>query len=133
MVLRAVAMSTPDADALTQIVALERELHRPRTRRDRSRLVALLHPEFQEVGHSGARYDLEQVIAALVSDRDPPKIEADDIQAQALAADVVLVTYRTRQIVNDRVERQSLRASVWILETGRWQLRYHQGTPSASP
>jgi hypothetical protein len=50
-----------------------------------------------------------------------------DFTVRRLAQDVMLVTYRTT-IQNRAVSR--LRSSIWKLIEGRWQMIFHQGTPS---
>jgi hypothetical protein len=46
--------------------------------------------------------------------------------------EVVLVTYRSvsRDPVSGK-ERHALRSSIWKLIDGRWQMTFHQGTPTA--
>ncbi|BEN88033.1 MULTISPECIES: nuclear transport factor 2 family protein [Serratia] len=56
---------THSAEWLRQVQALEVELHQPTTHCDPKRVAALLHEDFEEIGHSGLRYDKCQTVAAL--------------------------------------------------------------------
>jgi hypothetical protein len=48
-----------------------------------------------------------------------------------LAPGVVLVTYNAvRQDESEEQLAYSLRSSIWRLSEGRWQMIFHQGTPS---
>jgi hypothetical protein len=44
-----------------------------------------------------------------------------------LAPDVVLATYR---VVDETRKQHTLRSSIWKLKDGRWQMVFHQGTPT---
>lgn len=55
-------------DELTHTLrALEEELHRTELRRDSSRLRALLHADFEEIGRSGRRYTRDDMLRELPS------------------------------------------------------------------
>ena len=54
-----------------------------------------------------------------------------DFKALSLARETVLVTYRiTRQALPHEPQNQSLRSSIWQRIDRRWQLVFHQATPS---
>ena len=110
-------------DDLTELVSAELRLLDPQVRASPTEVGALLHPEFCEYGASGAVWDRTQILARLSA--DPHLVgEAHDVRAVQLGRDVILVTYRF-----DQAESSSLRSSVWVRDAGRWQLRFHQGTP----
>jgi glyoxylase I family protein len=82
-------------------------------------LMTLVADDFHEIGRSGRAWTRETIRALLEGPRlDPVSIESFD--ATDLADDVVLVTYRTAAV---------RRSSIWIRREGRWQIRFHQGTP----
>lgn len=103
--------------------AAEEELLTSATRHDAERLAELLHPDFEEVGRSGRRWNREEIIAALLQEPDRPTPRTDEWDVQSVAPDVILVTFR----VEGR-ERASRHASVWVRDEGQPRLRYHQGT-----
>lgn len=110
---------------------LEAELHRPTVRTNLAHLTAVLHSDFEEVGRSGEFYSFETVIDALVNDKSTDEIIADGYVARVLGPDVVLLTYRSAHSLADgTLTRHTLRSSIWMSVDGRWQLRYHQGTPT---
>lgn len=114
-----------DADLL-EVIRREKLLLDPALRVSREEVAALLHPDFVEFGASGRAWDRESIVAALSSD---PAVSGDsaDFRAEALADNVVLLTYRISG------EQGSLRSSVWVLEPSHgWRLRFHQGTGSSS-
>ena len=114
---------TAEPDA-TEVIALELALLRPDRRGDREFLEAVLHPDFTELGASGRHWHRQQLIEALLAEVgvDPP--EVTELAVQPLAADAILLTYRTPS---------ARRSSVWLRTAGRWQLRFHQGTPVNPP
>ncbi|TQJ30625.1 DUF4440 domain-containing protein [Microbacterium sp. SLBN-146] len=103
--------------------AAEEELLTSATRHDAERLAELLHPDFEEVGRSGRRWNRADIIAALLQESDRPTPRTDEWDVQGIAPDVVLATFR----VEGR-ERASWHASIWVLFEGKPRLRYHQGT-----
>lgn len=99
----------------------ERHLLDPAVRADRHALELLLHRDFSEVGQSGKVWSRAAIIEALVA--DPALVgEPKDLVVDELAYGNALVTY---QLAGVR------RSSIWIRENGRWQIRFHQGTPIA--
>lgn len=117
---------------LAVLQELEVELHHPGTRSSRARLEQLLHPEFHEVGRSGRQYDRETVIRFLAGQQGPPPVASDEFSFSPVAPGVALLTYRSAHRREDgSLIDHTLRMSVWVLGSAGWQLRYHQGTPSA--
>lgn len=126
-------MSTHDA-LLPLLQALEVELHHPGVRCNAARLEQLLHPEFHEVGRSGCPYDRATVLRFLSEQETVPDVVSVDFAVEALAPGIALLTYRSaHRDASGVLGRHTLRSSVWMLAADRWQLRYHQGTPAASP
>jgi len=108
--------------ALEHVIALERRLLEPGTRRDPAQVASLLHPEFWEVGASGTTWNHDEVLAALANDPGTCP-EVSDMSARRVADDVVLVTYSTPG---------SRRSSLWLRGADGWRVRFHQGTPTDS-
>lgn len=107
------------------VARLERELLEPGVRSDASRLAALLHPSFEEIGRSGRVSGRDALISEL-ADEDSPAGELDVLGVDRVAPDALLLTTRT---VDAR--GATLRSSLWVRSSGRWRLRFHQGTPEA--
>jgi hypothetical protein len=119
------------SEMLATLRALEVELHHPGVRCAEQRLRELLHPAFHEVGRSGRAYDLETVVRFLASQPAPPDVWSGNFAVAALGPDVALLTYESAHRRADGVLTQRThRSSVWLRAEGRWQLRYHQGTPA---
>lgn len=119
-------------DALRDhLQSLERELHHPGDQRSPARLDQLLHPDFHEVGKSGLAYHRAQVLAHLAAQDGPADCISDDYRLERVAADCVLLTYRSTHPAADGGRLHVLRASVWCRTDVGWRMRYHQGTPAA--
>jgi hypothetical protein len=91
-----------------------------------------LAADFFEFGRSGIVWNRQQTIEALAQE---PLMERSmrDFTTRLLSESVVLVTYRS--VLRDPVsskEWHTLRSSVWKLIDGRWQIIFHQGTPTQS-
>jgi len=117
---------------LEELKALECSLHAAR-RNDREWLEQILHPEFREITRSGVMVDRVETIASLTGEADVPVevpvIVSSDFSLIRLAADAVIVNYRT---VNPQNRLAALRCSCWVRgDSDRWQLIFHQGTPAA--
>lgn len=104
----------------------ELTLWRAETRFDRALMEATFAPDFHEFGRSGRRYTRDQMLF------DPA--EAEDIPATlhnltvtALSDTLALVTYISE--LRYETPEWANRASIWDRSSGRWQLRFHQGTP----
>jgi ribonuclease HI len=107
--------------ALRHVLALERRMLDPRTRRDPAHVASLLHPEFWEIGASGTRWDRAGVVGALADDPGTcPQVS--EMSAERVAEDVVLVTYGTPG---------SRRSSLWVQGATGWRVRFHQGTATS--
>ncbi|HHW14843.1 MAG TPA: DUF4440 domain-containing protein [Firmicutes bacterium] len=89
----------------------------------------LLADDFVEFGSSGRIWSKQQAIDGIV---DGSGLQATivDFKTKRLAPDVVLTTFR---LVNDRDGNQSLRSSIWKRKQDRWQMVFHQGTPTEAP
>jgi hypothetical protein len=109
---------------------LEESMTRPEIRRSPEDLARLLAEEFREFGSSGRVFDKGQIIAAL---QNQPAIQIwlDEFQVKCLAVDLALVTYRGKcEFPETGKVSHSLRSSIWRNRNGRWEVVFHQGTPS---
>jgi hypothetical protein len=116
---------TPDAETLH---ALELAL----ARRDEASIdggyAAVLDPAFVEIGQRGRWWTRAETLAVMAAGpTEALRIEGFD--AVALGDGVTLVTYDLELVSSVGIRTWSRRSSVWLRRGGRWQLRFHQGTP----
>jgi ribonuclease HI len=116
-------IETPDDR--DQVVLLERELLSPTVRADSSRVAAILHPEFEEIGSSGRLWSRDAIVNELAGG-GAESVGFEVLGCERLAPDVVLLTARTSDS-----RGSALRSSLWLRLDGRWRLRFHQGTREA--
>ncbi|NJP37525.1 DUF4440 domain-containing protein [Alkalicoccus luteus] len=113
-----------------QLSAHIRELEethiRPDVRRDMKQLGELLADSFIEIGSSGRKYGKREVMESGVHETE---MTIHDYQVRKLAENTVLAVY---YLVDHTQLKQTYRSSIWSKIEGRWQLAFHQGTPSAS-
>ena len=125
-------MATEAADLEAQLRALEERLLDPQVRASPQALGQLLADEFVELGSSGRVWDKQGVLAALPGESGV-RYSLENLRARRLAPDVALVTYRaTRTELPAGRESHSLRSSIWQFRDGRWQMVFHQGTPTGA-
>jgi hypothetical protein len=111
-------------NSCAEVIRRERLLLDAEVRRQPELLRALLHPEFIEFGASGRTWDLQSTIEALTAEGTNYEITGTDFLALPLAADAILLTFKTTD-----PGRVCLRSSIWIRsDSGQWLLRFHQGT-----
>lgn len=122
-------MSAPDL--LRTLQQLETELHRLETRRDRSRLEELLHPDFEEFGRSGRTFSREEVLAEFSDVTEYPSVVAKNFKVEAIGKNAALLTYTSAHAGRSgNLHRYTLRSSLWMRGDRGWQMRFHQGTPA---
>ncbi len=121
---------SPDPALSDHLRELEELMTKPEIRRSPEELAQLLADDFREFGSSGRVFDKQQIIDAL-KNQPPVQLWLDEFQVQGLAPDVALVTYRgnCRFPGSDKLSH-SLRSSIWRNQKGRWEVVFHQGTPS---
>jgi hypothetical protein len=115
-------------DLCAQLRNLEESLLEPAIRRDSAQVAALLAEDFEEFGASGRVWTREQILDLLAAERyEPPSVE--EFRCHTIADGVVLVTYRAVRTEPHSGERtMTLRSSLWMEQSGRWRVRFHQGT-----
>lgn len=117
---------------LDELTALETELHKNDTRRNRKRMETLLHPDFVEFGRSGTRYTRADVLQEFGADDALPAIHAGNFDLVVLREGAALLTYVSAHIdANGNLHRHTFRSSVWVRTAVGWQIRFHQGTPTS--
>lgn len=117
------------ADLAAHLQALEAALQSAAVRADSASLALLLAEEFFEFGSSGNVWTRAATLADLPAEQFTPR-SISDFQAQLLADDVALLTYRSQRHAAGAVPASaSLRSSLWKWRDGRWQMAFHQGTP----
>lgn len=105
-----------------RVIELERLLLSDAVRSDPSRVAALLHPEFREIGASGRLHERPDILAT-IGPLDPPAT-LEVLEVQHINADQILLLWRSAW-----GDRNDLRSSLWVRRSGDWVQRYHQGTP----
>jgi len=109
---------------------LEERLLQPFVRKSAKEIADMLADDFIEFGSSGRIFNKQQIIDALQQE-SALQISLTNFSARVLASDVVLVSYRAiRHSVAEDRKASSLRSSIWKLIEGRWQIVFHQGTPT---
>ncbi|WP_426515304.1 RNase H family protein [Diaminobutyricibacter sp. McL0618] len=117
------AFGTPDDHE--QVILLERELLSPAVRADSSRVAAILHADFEEIGSSGRLWNRDAIVNELAG-QDSERVAFEVLGSELVAPDAILLTARTSDS-----RGSALRSSLWLRVDGRWRLRFHQGTPEA--
>lgn len=110
---------------------LELSLWRAETRFNRALMEATFAPDFFELGRSGRRYTRDEL---LPDGTETGSIDATlhDLTTRALSSDLALVTYISEVRTPTGTEWAN-RSSIWDRSSGRWQIRFHQGTPCEAP
>ncbi|WP_258524882.1 nuclear transport factor 2 family protein [Serratia quinivorans] len=126
---------TDSTQLLALIQSLEVKLHLPVTRNNVAVVSELLHDDFEEIGRSGHYYDKQQTLAALQIESGQTPIFPKALSWPSLPKVRCCLTYRSFQQGDDGdVTRCTLRSSIWLLSANdngdRWQMRFHQGTPT---
>ncbi len=110
---------------------LEARLLKPEVRSSPEELTLLLAEDVFEIGSSGRTFDKKQIIATLQGESELD-YSLQDFQVKQLSSDIALATYRiVARRFQDGKARMSLRSSIWVHRQGRWQLMFHQGTPTS--
>jgi hypothetical protein len=108
--------------------AREEALLDPEVRRDRARVAPLLAEDFLEFGSSGRAWSREEILELLASE-DYTRPAMEDFQCDWIGDGAALVTYKTVRVdAESGLRVVVLRSSIWIEDSGQWQVRFHQGT-----
>jgi hypothetical protein len=113
----------------TLIQQLEEQLLQSDVRHSAQTLDALLADEFLEFGSSGRTYDKQKVLESLPNENPVPRT-LNNFKTMTLAPGVILATYHSTYWEPGAEPAHSHRCSIWKLVNGRWQMIFHQGTPT---
>jgi len=111
-------------DSEAELVELEHALWRAETRFDRTFMERTLADDFSEFGRSGRVHTRADTLGVA---GDTIQATLRDIEVDRVTDDVALVTY-VSEVQTEQLHVAN-RASLWVRRDGRWQLRFHQGTP----
>lgn len=108
---------------------LEERLLQPGIRKSIEELDNLLADEFVEFGSSGRIFN-KGIIMNRLPNETIIQMTLMDFEAKLLAPDVALTTFKVLKHTN---MQYSLRSSIWKLKEEKWQMIFHQGTPTTTP
>lgn len=113
--------------------SLETSLHARGVRTDKAQLNTLLHADFVEIGRSGTHYQRADIIAQLLGQQNHADIWSQDFALSMPAYSVALLTYKSAHLdPQGQLSMHTHRSSMWQYDELGWQLRFHQGTPTAA-
>ena len=113
-----------------QVFQLEQRLLQPEVHKSTDDISMLLADNFVEFGSSGRIFHKQQVGEELPN-APSVRMTLHNFHAKILAPDVVLTTFRIVKHNETSVEKMhTLRSSIWKFIDGRWQMVFHQGTPT---
>ncbi|MCB9422116.1 MAG: DUF4440 domain-containing protein [Ardenticatenaceae bacterium] len=118
-----------DKNIEATIQQLEEQLLQPDVRRSAQLLDDLLADDFIEHGSSGRAYDKGQILESLTNENPVPRT-LTNFKTTTLAPGVILATYHSTYWEPGAAPAHSRRCSIWKLVNGRWQMIFHQGTPT---
>ena len=116
-----------------EIRALEERLANPLSGDSNESLAGIFAADFREFGSSGRVFDAETVLGALCGVAQRPSrapISLEGFRTERVAPNVVLATYLARVPAGPGWKPPTLRSSLWCKRAGRWQIVFHQGTPT---
>ena len=109
--------------------SLEEKLLDSTTRHNSDLVSSLLADDFLEFGSSGRIFDKAAILEELRNEPSRTTPRLSDFAVRPLAADTMLVTYRTTRLNSSgEPTGHALRSSIWIIRDNRWQITFHQGT-----
>ena len=115
-------------DTKVLLIELEISLHSPIVRKSRRRLETLLSNECLEIGASGKIYGKNEIIDALLEEKETNEIQATDFEFRELSPGIAQLIYKSKNKLNDEKIRYTIRSSIWKLEGSQWRMVFHQGT-----
>jgi hypothetical protein len=120
----------PMHDPLLQTLrSLEVAMHQPQVRSDRAKMEQLLHPDFLEIGRSGAIYTRADVLNEFAKNPPTYTVWSQDFAVKQITPTLAILFYRSAHIDAGSLDRHSIRSSIWQRTEQGWQVRFHQGTP----
>jgi hypothetical protein len=123
----------PSPALLQLMCSLETRLHAPAVRADKAQLEKLLHADFFEIGRSGTSYQRAGIIEQLLTQKTHATIWAQDFALSMPGYSVALLVYKSAHInAQGELTMHAQRSSMWQYDELGWQMRFHQGTPTAA-
>jgi hypothetical protein len=119
-----------EEDISADLLRLETLLLNPASCSRPETLWPLFANEFIEIGSSGRIYDRQQTVTNLAT-VDAARGELSEFRVVLLTNDIAQVTYRA--VRHREIPQHSWRSSIWRRRGLRWQIAFHQGTPTAAP
>ncbi|NQZ05767.1 MAG: nuclear transport factor 2 family protein [Algicola sp.] len=119
---------------LEQLAKLEKTLQQYATRNDKQHLEQLIHDDFIEIGYSGTSYGKKDIIDSLLNEAKPAHSPwSQNVQFIQLTENTIQLIYQQARLEPDgQLSRHAKRCSIWQINDGQWQIRFHQGTPTAA-
>jgi len=119
-------MAAVDSEFLEEIRDLEEELWRADTRFNPKRMDELFAKDFYEIGRSGKVWSRNELLN--MSRREfSAQLPLPGFTVRVLAEDTIQTTYRSAVTYGPQTE-WAQRSSIWSKSSGKWQIRFHQGT-----
>ncbi|WP_281975326.1 DUF4440 domain-containing protein [Halobacillus litoralis] len=106
------------------LYTLETTLLKGEVRKSAEILNELIAEDFVEYSSTGEIYDKDNILNRLPREEDPG-IKISDFQMNHLSPTSALTLFK---VFIKSKQKHSLRSSVWILNDGKWQMTFHQGT-----
>jgi hypothetical protein len=99
-------------------------------RSDRMKMEQLLHPDFLEIGRSGAIYTRADVLSEFAKNLSTYTVWSQDFAVTQIAPTLAILFYRSAHIDDaENLDRYTIRSSIWQNTEQGWRVRFHQGTP----
>ncbi|MCT8262215.1 DUF4440 domain-containing protein [Proteus terrae] len=112
-----------------KLIQQEKTLHKSTHRKNTDVLIQLLHNEFIEFCRSGVCINKTDTINSLTNENRNIEVYSENYQGSQLSDDVMLLTYVSYQLEDNKKIKQAYCSSLWIKNSRNdWQLRFHQGT-----
>jgi hypothetical protein len=106
---------------------LETKLMDPEVRRS-ERAAEFIADDFMEFAGNGRIFNKADALA-MMKRHIVRTMAIEEFNVRELSPDVVLVTYRVRsQGFGGTPGRLSVRSSIWVQHSGKWQVTFHQAT-----
>ncbi|HEU5140715.1 MAG TPA: nuclear transport factor 2 family protein [Bacillales bacterium] len=118
-----------NASIKEQLYELELRHLQPEVRKSSEALAELLADDFIEFGSSGRVFTKQEIIEGLANSGSP-QLVLKNFEVKLLTPGVALTRYRVERHQSEGQLLCSLRSAVWKLIEGRWQMVFHQGTPT---
>jgi hypothetical protein len=119
-----------DDPLLQTLRSLEVKLLQPQVRSDRAKMERLIHPDFLEIGRSGAIYTRADVLNEFAQNPPSYTVWSQDFAVTRITPKLAILFYRSAHIdPAGSLERHTIRSSIWQSTEQGWRVRFHQGTP----